>query len=329
MTNPQAFDATELRLRAALLDLRPPDGPPSTLGARVDAIPDRIARPGSWARIAALVSAPAAIALVVSVAAIGLAINLARVMTPGDGGPGTGLDSFDPVAAGTGLVRIAIPALQVVAALSMLAAILLVRRWRSIGGFDTWRDMGRGLALIVLVLIPGWLLVRPPLRDYGGSLGGGLGLGASAHPPFGSQSPEVRYVTAERGTPFIAFFDVTNGSALPVTLEGLVVEADAAGLGPRWTSLALASVPNAFPNSFEQLRPFTPQVIAPNDRITLYLVGRAGSCAFGSGFTIDTPVESGETLDRTLQLSYSVLGLASTSTFTIPFEIVQPDGPCN
>jgi len=328
MNEQRALDATELRLRAALVDLRPTDGAPATLRVRVAAVPDRLASQGIGARIRALATAPAALALVASAAAVLIvAANVGRLAAPGTIGPGAGTSQLDPTLAGAGIVRFAIPALQVAGGLSMLAALVLGLRWRSIGGFESWRDMGRGALLIALVAVPALLLVEAPLRDYGGSGGASLGAGVWVNPPPGADAPEARYVTAERGAPVIVFFDVTNGSALPVTLNGIVVGDATAGTGLQWTAAGLASFPNTFPNSVEQLRPFTPQELAPGDRVTLYLVGKAGSCAFGPTFTIDSPVTQYEAVDPHLQLSYSILGLASSSTFTMPMRLVQPNAP--
>ena len=117
-----------------------------------------------------------------------------------------------------------------------------------------------------------------------------------------------------------------NGSALPVTLEGIVSGDEPGSPGPRWIALALPFVPNAFPNGVDQLRAFTPQVIAPNERITLYLVGKAGPCSFGPGFSLDndSAVAGYVSLPREVQLGYSILGLAGTSSFTMPMQVVEP-----
>jgi hypothetical protein len=327
MTRSASLDPIEARLRAALVDLRPANGAPAALRARVDATPDRIGSRGLAARVRSLAAMPAFVAVVVVAAAIVIAaVSLEHAVAPDNiGGAGSQPVTFDPALEGPGIVHDPIPTLWIVEALVVLLALGLARRWRSRVGFDSGRDMARGLALIVLVAASASIAITTPLKDWGGSIGTALGYGLQVYPPPDTDAPEVYYESAKPGEPMIAFFDVTNTSALPITLEGIVMSDSRSNAGPRWTALALASDPNTFPNPPDKLRVFTPQVIAPNDRITLYLVGKAGPCAFGPGYTVDTVGVTGyASMSRDLQLDYSILGLSATSTFTMPLQLVEP-----
>jgi len=325
MTRTPPIDSVEDHVRAALAALRPAGEAPLALRARVEAIPERVGSVGIVSRLRRAFTAPSSVAPAVAVVAVAiLAVAYRPVAAPLTGGAQPPA-AFDPTVEGPGILN-TVPTLYVAFALSVLTALALAVRWRSIGSFDTWRDMGRGLLLIVLVGLPAVMALQPPLKDLGGSSGTALGYGLVVYPAPGLDGPEVRYVSADPGAPMIAFFDVTNTGALPVTLEGIVPRAGDDPAGPHWTSLALARDRNVFPNQTDQLLPFTAQVIAPNDRITLYLIGKAGHCAYGPGYTLDTVGATGFTsMSRDIQLAYSILGLTAQSTFTMPFQLVEPE----
>jgi hypothetical protein len=330
MNRDATFDPFEARLRAVLVEQRPIEGAPARLHARVGAIPDRVGAVGWLARMQALAASQRQLAALVGVlVVVAVAASVRSFIGPVTGG-GVSPNAlpFDPTVEGPGLVHNLIPTLWVAEALAILLALGLARSWRSRAGFDSWRDMARGLVLIALIAVPAAMAISTPLQDWGGSVGTALGFGYLVNPPPGSDAPGVYYVSAKPGESMIAFFDVTNTSALPVTLEGIVVPDSRSATGPRWTALALAPDRNVYPNEVDRLFAFTPQVIAPNDRVTVYLVGKAGPCAFGPGYTADTVGVTGyASMSRDLQLDYSILGLSATSTFTMPLQLVEPASP--
>jgi hypothetical protein len=329
MTTGTTGDPVEGRLKAALADLRPVDGAPASLRWRVDAIPDRIDDVGRLSRLRRAFSTPAAFATLLALAAIAIvAVSFRPNIVPPLSG-GAPEPSFDPALEGPGLLYGQIPTMQVVQVLAVVVALALAYRWRSFGGFASWRDMGRGLGLIVLVTAPTALALQPGLIAEG-AYGTALGYGQPFTGPFGSSLPTVYYETAEPGAPMIAFMELENVGPLPITLNGLVSPVPPGSSGPAWIALALPSVANTFPNTVEQLRPFTVQVMGPGEFVTLYLVGRAGSCAFGPGFEPggSPGVTTFAELARDVEIGYSVLGLASKTTIEMPMEFVEPTGRC-
>lgn len=339
MTRSTHIDPLEARLRGTLEELRPADGAPASLRSRVDGLPEHMASPGFVGRLRGLLVSPSTVAVVIAGAAI-LALAVAfkgGVPAPYDNVGGAPHPTFDPTVEGPGMLHGPIPTLLVAAVISVLLAARLVRHWRAIVRLDTWLDIGRGVALVALLAIPTSLVLEPAVRDQGGSLGPVLGFGIPVDPPPGSDSAPVYYVTAEPGAPFIVLFDIANGSALPVTVDGIVSESFVSSdptatsdptrrTGPEWTALALPSIPNIFPNGMDQLRPFTPTVVASNQLLTLYLVGKAGSCAFGAGYTPDTiGVTSYASMTRAVHIGYSILGLSTTTSFTMPLQVVEPE----
>jgi hypothetical protein len=74
---------------------------------------------------------------------------------------------------------------------------------------------------------------------------------------------------------------------------------------------------------------FQPKVIQPGAYIDVYLVRRAGACAFGPGFALNNPeVQGFATRDRVVHFAYSVFGLWSTAPFELPANLVEPYGRC-
>jgi hypothetical protein len=334
MTTGSGSDAFEARLRATLIDLRPGEGAPASLRGRIDAVPEQLGGNGLRSRIRGLLASPLAAATTVAAISLGLLVAYGRPV-PGPattGGVNPTPAVFDPAVEGPGIVHDPIPTLPIAAGIVVVLGLVLALRWRSRMGFETFRDLGRGLVVIALVALPGWLALQPTLADPGGSCCTAFGYGWPVYPAPGLDGPEAYYETAAPGGPIVAFIDVTNTSPVPVTLEGLVDNAYIANVTasgeihpPRWTSLALPSVPNTFPNSIEQLRTFSPSVIAPNDRLTVYLVGKAGACAFGPTFDVSTSATDGYiTMSRDLTLAYSMFGLSWTKSFRMQMQLVEP-----
>jgi hypothetical protein len=168
------------------------------------------------------------------------------------------------------------------------------------------------------------LSLQAPFTVTGG-YGPTLGYDASANPPIGSNGPTVYYSTAAPGKPTIVFFDLWNLGPMPVRLDGLVADLTEGFDGAGVIALALPADPNAFRNRLDQLVPFTPSVVAPNEWVRIFLVGRAGSCAFGPGYqpgVSDSTAYASRV--RTVRLGYSILGLSSTTDVEMPMQLVEP-----
>lgn len=314
----------EDRIRASLADLRPGDAAPERLRARIEQLPERFGRPGIVGRIVAMrrsLVALAVVAAVATVAALAVSLTPLRPLTPGGNAPNP---TFDPSVEGPGLLHDPIPTMLIVQVVSIVAALVFVVGWTSARAFRSRRGIAAGL--VAVGLAGGSILLAVQALTVTGGFGPALGYDASASPPPGSDGPRVYYSTAEPGQPTIAFFEVWNFGALPIQLDGMVVDDIFSGaIGPRFTALALATVPNEYPNSLDKLQPFTAQLIPPQSSVVIYLVGRAGACAFGPGYAPDVSEAPGfSVLTRDVRLGYSVFGLASTTVVEMPMQLVEP-----
>jgi hypothetical protein len=329
-------DPIEIRLRAALEDLRPPDGAPATLRARVDAVPEHGRRLGRGARLRAFATSTSAVAAVVGVAAIAiLAASFSQVVLhtlPGVDVPGGGPTAvaFDPSIEGPGLLRHPIWTLLIAQAVLVAATALVVgrtaTRWRTPGAVRTRRAWTAPIVVGIVATGAIALSFQTPLTVTGSS-GPVLGYDVNLSSPPGSNGPSVYYSTAVPGGPTIALFEVWNFGVLPVQLDGLVTDLPAGERGPSWIALALPTIPDTFPNRLDQLRPFAPITLAPNTSVPIYLVGRAGICAYGPGFQpgASAVVTGYSSPSRDLRLGYSILGLSSVTTVQMPMQLVEPD----
>jgi hypothetical protein len=313
--------AMELRLRQTLFDLRPPDGAPDALRSRVAAIPDTAAR--AWWRMPARALAGAiAVAAVVAVVVGVVALRPTPLpVTPG--GTGTAPPAtFDPMIEGPGILLSSVRTLLLVPIVLAAVVAVLGLRW-------ALRRRGQALAIrvaIVAVLAGGiGSLALQPGFEMGSSWGPMLGYDVQVEPPPGADYPTVWYETAEPGGPLVLVVTVRNPGPLPIRLDGLVEKQTAATpLIQRWTALWLGTDPNSMGNRFDQLVSFTPTVVEPQQELQVYLVGRAGLCAFGPGYTLASPVMGHTSRGRELEFAYSVLGLGSSAPFELPMSLVEP-----
>ena len=132
------------------------------------------------------------------------------------------------------------------------------------------------------------------------------------------------YVEAQAGENFIYFFNVVNDGSLPLRVLGVVDENPDDAMAPRWTAigthfdeLQTGAVPD-----IDAATPFEPVELGPGETLDLYVVGRAGVCAFGPGF--DPSGSSSLMIRNEVRMAFSVLGLASNSRISLPFNLNQP-----
>jgi len=64
--------------------------------------------------------------------------------------------------------------------------------------------------------------------------------------------------------------------------------------------------------------------VAPGDSLTLYLVGRAGDCAYGPAFSLENASEFGFQGRSSVRIAYSVAGLTAESEVTLPVIVAEP-----
>jgi hypothetical protein len=323
MSDDRGWERFEDRIRAALAADQPLLGAPAGLHARVMAVPEpsSVAIGRRWWAIGLAASLTIGAALVVRLGGL----QLAAVPQAG-GGPAP---TFDPAVEGVG-VRFGsgIDTLHLAPGIAIAVLVVVAfprarRWWRD----RRWRD---ALPLVAIGLVIAGLLglaEQPGFAWRDGMFGPVVGLGVSADPPPGSSDAvSTYYITAEPRTNVAFVVSITNTSALPIRLDGLVEDAVVEEqVGPYWTQLALPSDPHDLGPGFDKVVPFAPVVVQPGDQQLIYVVGRAGSCSFGPTFALDRPDIGGYLgAGRDLQLAYSIFGLEATSTFELPAEIVEP-----
>lgn len=326
--------ALERHIRDVLVASRPTGGAPLDLRVRVLSIADRAPR-SRFARAvlglgwlaAGSIAATSAVVLLLSVLATR---GAAPVETPGSGATPTAVP-FDPTRTGIGILSTVPSTLQWIPAIVTITAVV-VAVWLIV----RYRTRRRASSLIGTVLSLALALGALALSQHPGFVWGGgayaplVGLGAKQDPAPGSGGVTTFYETAEPRGAFGVLVTLTNPGPLPIRLEGLVQPAPIGVAGPQWTALWLGSDPDVIAGSLDHVRPFEPIEVAPNGTVDLYLIGRTGACAFGPTFQLSTGVGGYLSIDRDLELAYSVFGLERESVFTLPFAIAEPNsGTCS
>jgi hypothetical protein len=313
--------ALEVRLRSTLVELRPPHGAPHLLRARVAVIPETQAR--TWWRTPARVFARA-VALAALVAVVIALSALRPTLGPvAPGGPGAAPPAaFDPMIEGPGILRYEVRTLVLVPLVAALGVALVGGRW-------ALRRRGQALVIrVAIVAVLAGAIASPALQpgfEMGSAYGPMVGYDLHADPPPGADYPTVWYETAEPGGPLALVLTVRNPGPLPIRLDGLVeTQTAATPLIQRWTALWLGTDRNTIGNPLDELVPFTPTTVEPQQELQVYLVGRAGLCAFGPGYTLASPLTGHSSRGRTIEFAYSVLGLGSTAPFELPMSLVEP-----
>jgi hypothetical protein len=136
--------------------------------------------------------------------------------------------------------------------------------------------------------------------------------------------PGVWYVTAEPGGPVVLAFDVGNPGPLPIRLLGVVERQDPEGSFLRWTAVWLHEDADGGMPAVEEAAPFRPLEVPPDGHVVLYLVGRAGACAFGPSFRLEDADTGTFVTSRHVRIAYAVLGLSSVGEVELPVTLAQP-----
>ncbi len=302
-------------------------GPASPqLRERVDGIPDTAptrVRPRILSALGGLAGLAAAAAILLAVLG-----RPTGVRVPPAGGvlrPGAAQNAtFDPRLIGPGMVGAGVPTEWVVALL-MLAGVAVV-------AFGVRLGARRGFVPIVVVAIAGLGAVQTLTVDVGpGPVTSSRALGMTfVSPAAGSSAKDVGYITAAPGEPFTILVSISNDGSMPIRLLGLHDPATAdLVMVPRITAVWRDTAPNGGTQDMDMAVPLTPIDIAPHEFVVLYLVGRAGQCAFGPTYdpSLASTVGYGGLGD--LQVVYSVYGMPRTMLLRWPYEILEPQpSPC-
>ena len=313
----------EHHLSEALLQLRPNEPVSAALRDRVRTIPNADPAPSIIGRL----RRPAFVVGLVATSAILLAVvRLSSVVRPVGVGTTQGALGVDPMVEGPGIVTSIAPSLPVVGwgvvvAMVLAAARLAMQRPRS----------GRRLAVaaVCLAVAAGalGLTIHPGPGDAGwNGFGPVLGFRQVDSPGVIDEAGnhlETLFEAAGPGEPFAVVFVVGNQGTLPVRLEGVREDPNAASrIAPRWTALGIGTDPQAVGQPLDAVAPFVPTDIQPGGYVLLYLIGKASACAIGAA-----PYASDQAFairGPDIELVYSLFGLTNTTTYHMPLVIEEP-----
>jgi hypothetical protein len=310
-----------------VLRRRDPGPAPYGLRGRVDRIPDDVpvtsGLRGTLVRLAPTLAAVAVLAMLV----VTISGTLGRSPGPTVGsGPESSAPPtvpFDPTLTGPGVLAEPDngPAGFIAVAVILLGigALLLPRRRRVI-------PIALAAALVVYAVVASLVPVTLGTNGYGQ----GLATKMVVSPP--GFEEQVIYEVAAARQPFSVAALVHSDSVVPVTLDGIV---EPELREPSWGGLTWNAVwldEDATPGGggiVGPARPFASSVLEPGDFATLWLVGRAGSCAYGPAFdTAAPPGNLGYTTTDTVRMQVRTLGWPRTIEVTLPFRLVEPSGTC-
>jgi hypothetical protein len=326
MRDSMADAATEARSEAAirsfLVGERPADGAPEALRGRVLAIPS--VQVGWTRRLVTWLPAAAIAGLAtIAIAVFGTWAAQSGLLAPEGAGQATP-QPFDPLIEGPGMTYgVARTLLFIPGFAAVLAGLLGLRsllRWFTRRRLRDLVPVGLCMAIVAGAI---WLGSHPGF-ELGSFYQDPVGFGVHVDPAPGSGGATTFYETAAPGDEIAMAFSIRNPGPLPIRLEGV----DQAAFVKdqviyRWTSLWIAPV--LYSTDVQTLQPFRPTVVAPGDELLIYVVGKAGTCAIGPSFSLDDAAVAGYTSrGRQLDLSYSVLGLGSVASLTLPFELLEP-----
>lgn len=319
-------------LRGMLAARRPVDGAPAELRGRILAIPERI-RPGAARRpspVARIAGSVAGLAAAAAIALLVVGALASRPVVP-DVGSSPAADApvatFDPAIEGPGIVTPSDEYSPPPESLTLVPWVIA-----GVGGVLlavvalTGGRVRRlaALAAVVVLAIGANALSSHPGFEMGYSVGPRMGLDVRAEPPPAAEGPGVWYVTAEPDGPVVFAFDVRNPGPLPIRLLGVVQRPDPGPSFPRWTAVWLHVDPGGGMPAVEEAMPFRQLEVPPDGHVVLYLVGRAGACAFGPSFRLEDADTGDFASSRHVRIAYAVLGLSSVGEVELPFTLAQP-----
>jgi hypothetical protein len=320
----------DLRLERDLREVlreRDPGPAPYGLRGRVDRVPGEhpAATRSVVTRLVPLLGIAAAIA--VAVAAVNAFRSAVPVPGPGasvaPGASGVPATAFDPLQEGPGVVTSAPDLSGFWALVSLVVILLLIFA-------VTYRGAHRRPAVVVAITIAAVVGVVLPAGAYaltataqvseGGLYAPGLNLQPVKMPP-GYGGRPMAYVVAGPREPYSIGMMIWNHGPLPVTVHGVVTHNFEGWEGPYWAAMWLDGAPGG--GSTGPAVPLNDLVLAPDEYATVWLVGRASTCALGPSFDPNGVIDY-TSIGATL--SYSVMGLPVQQDIELPAELKEPFG---
>ena len=311
-----------------VLRRRDPGAAPSALRTWVLEVPEDATRTGS-SRPQRPLAALLGVAAVILLAVIGF--STVRHLGPtgvagssvASGSPATPsavespVAAFDPTLEGPGVSSTddLSPAILVVLACTLLAGLALTLRGRR-----------RFVPAAVAAGLAAWAVLGALLPITVFDSGYGLGLNIVRAPTVPGSGVELVYEVAPPNGRFSIGLYLAAEGPVPVRIEGIVSPAfgrdPKSFVGTVLTALWIDGEPNG--GMTGPIRPFMPFDMPRNGQ-SVWLVGRAGGCALGSGFDPTNPsAESGFEIIESLDVRVSVLGWPRTVHVGLPFRIAEP-----
>lgn len=321
------------RLEGELRDVlrrRDPGAAPSTLRNWVQGVPHE-AEPNGPFRLRRPFTAALGLAAVVLLAVIGLtairhlglsgvaAASWSGVPASSQSAGASPAEAFAPTLEGPGISATDdfSPAILVVPACILLVALAFTTRGR-----------GRILSAALAAMLAGWALVGSFAPVTLLDSGYGLGLNTVMAPQVPGTGEELLYELAPASGRFSLGLYLSADGPLPIRVEG-VVSPDF-GRDPRsflptmmLTALWIDREPNGGMSG--PSRPFAPFEM-PRGGQSIWMVGRAGTCALGNSFDpSNAATVGGFTIIDSLEVRVSVLGWPRTIHLQLPFRLVEPN----
>ena len=322
-------EPVERALRGLLAERRPGDGAPDHLRQRVERLPELVGAPPRFGGIRALgggLAAAASLAVAALLVALVISGRGVQQLVQGVGAvpsPGT---TFNPTIDGPGIVDYVAPtlpygalAIGIIAAVLAVAFLVRVRRRRPVAGVV-------GGVLLSIAAISAIALSFHPGFAFGSEIGPVLGYGVQVTAAPGSDGPDTWYDTAAPGQPIEIVFTIRNPGPLPIRLLGVVQDPYAKQMVIyRWSALWLGGDPNDGRTEIGSPQPFEPVDVQPGGELRVYLVGKAGKCAYGPSFSLaGNPEIAYASRGRQIHFAFSVLGLPSGGDVTLPVALAEP-----
>jgi hypothetical protein len=313
-------------LRKELQRRDPGEAAPPGLRSWVLSVPDGPAQ-GPAIRLRREVAALLSLAAMMLLVVIGLT-TIRHLEGPGVAGSSVPADSaasqspvpsagelFDPSLEGPGVSSTddLSPAILVIAACGVLGVLSVsARGWR------------RTAPALIGALLAGWALVAALAPISIGFSGYGQGLNVVRASGVPGSSEELLYELAPPNGRFTMGILINAGQPLPVRIEGIVSPSYAGRdsfLGMVLTAVWIDDEPHGGMSG--PARPFAPFDV-PREGQAIWLVGRAGGCAFGPAFDPLRSDVGGFAGIESIDLRVSVLGWPRTISLALPFRLVEP-----
>ncbi|MDQ3553700.1 MAG: hypothetical protein M3395_04755 [Chloroflexota bacterium] len=324
----------EAALRGMLEERRPAvNGASAELHERVARIPDEAgprAGGGSSRLVARFAGGLAGLAAAAAIALLVIGALASRPGVPEVGSapaPDAPVATFDLAIEGPGIVRpsteyspppddlVLMPwAVAAVGSVFLGAVALTGGRLRRLAA----------LAGVLIMAVGANGLSSHPGFEHGSGWGPGTGLDVQVVAPAALGGVDVWYVTAEPGGSVVFALNVRNPGPLPIRLLGVVQDDFTISGLPSWTAVWLHENQDGGLPAAEAATPFRPVEVPPDGHVALYVVGRAGACAFGPSFRLEDASDHASVISRQIRVAYAVVGLSSVGEVELPVALAQP-----